>query len=210
MPKDVFAPSERDRIVQAMAATCAERGYGETTVEAVIERAGVSREVFTQNFTGTEDCGLAAVNQILAEATAVASGAWSPDSSEWESILRGVRALLELMAARPSFAHLAYIQSRQAMPPSSFEPYDSGVKVVASMIDRLRAYGAEGAPLPPTTARAVVGSAEMLIRRALVAGEPERLPQLLPEIIYGVLVPYLGQEEAARYMSMARQALQSS
>jgi AcrR family transcriptional regulator len=210
LPKDVFAPSERDRIVQAMAATCAERGYRETTVEAVIERAGVSPAVFAANFSGTEDCGLAAVNLILAEATAVASGAWSPDASEWESIFRGVRALLELMAARPSFAHLAYIQARQAMPPNSYEPYASGVKVVASMIDRLRTYSPTEAPPPSAISRAVVGSAEMLIRRALVADEPERLPQLLPDIIYGVLVPYLGQEEAARYMGMARDALESS
>ena len=209
LSRDVFAPSERDRIVQAMAATCAERGYAETTVEEVISRAGVSRAAFDQQFQGTEDCGLAAVTQILAEATAAASAAWSPDASEWESILRGVKALLELMAARPSFAHLAYIQSRQAMPPSSHVPYASGVKVVASMIDRLRGYAPEGRPLPPTTARAVVGSAEMLIRRALLAGEPERLPQLLPDIIYGVLVPYLGQEEALRYAELARAELRT-
>jgi hypothetical protein len=88
-------------------------------------------------------------------------------------------------------------------------PYASGVKVVASMIDRLRGYAAEGQPLPATTSRAVVGSAEMLIRRALLAGEPERLPQLLPDIIYGVLVPYLGQEEALRYAELARTELRA-
>lgn len=204
LPKDVFAPSERDRIVQAMAATCAERGYGETTVEEVVARAGVPLTAFTANFVDKEDCGLAAVNLILAEATAVASAAWSPDSSEWESILRGVRALLELMAARPSYARLSYIQARHAMPPSSYASYSSGIKVLASMVDRLRAYSSAEAPLPPTTARAVIGSGEMVIRRALVAGESDRLPQLLPDIVYGALVPYLGQVEALRYTELAR------
>ncbi len=209
LPKDIFAPSERDRIVQAMAATCAERGYLETTVEEVIARADVSRATFDANFSGTEDCGLAAVNQILSEATTTASAAWSADSSEWESIFSGIRALLELMAARPSFAHVAYIQSRQSMPHSCYEPYASGIKVLASMIDRLRVYASTDSPLPATTSRAVIGSAEILMRRALVADEPERMPGLLPDIIYSVLVPYLGQEEALRYAALARAELRT-
>lgn len=210
LPKDIFAPSERDRIVQAMAATCAERGYLETTVGEVIARAGVSRATFDANFSGTEECGLAAVNQILSEATTTASAAWSADSSEWESIFRGIRALLELMAARPSFAHVAYIQARHSMPHSCYEPYASGIKVLASMIDRLRTYAIAESPLPRTTSRAVIGGGEILMRRALVAGEPERMAEFLPDIIYGVLVPYLGQEEALRYMRMAREMLDSS
>lgn len=209
LPKDIFAPSERDRIVQAMAATCAERGYRETTVEEVIARAGVTRATFAAHFSGTEECGLAAVNQILSEATTTASAAWSSDSSEWESIFRGIRALLELMAARPSFAHIAYIQARQSMPHSCYEPYASGIKVLASMIDRLRTYAIAESPLPATTSRAVIGSGEILMRRALMAGEPERMPDLLPDIVYGVLVPFLGQAEATRYAALARRELNS-
>ncbi len=207
VPRDVFALSERERLVQAMAATIAERGYAETSVEAVIERAGLSRAAFEESFADKEECALAAVNEILAEGAAVASAAWSADTSEWDSILRGVRALLELMAARPSFAFMAFIGSRQTMPGSAAVMYQSGFQVMASMIDRLRAYASEEAHQPPTAARAALGAAEALVRREIVAGRSERLPELLPDIIYGALAPFLDQREALRYVGLARELL---
>jgi AcrR family transcriptional regulator len=207
LPRDVFAPSERERLVQAMATVCAERGYAEVTVEEVVERAGVSRRAFDESFADKEECGLAAVNQILAESTAVASAAWSADTSEWESVLRGVRALLELLAARPSFAYMAFIGSRQMMPDSASALYQSGFQVLASMIDRLRADSPKEARQPSTAARGALGSGEILIRREIAAGRSERLPELLPDIIYGALVPYLDQHEALRYAGLARELL---
>lgn len=206
-PRDIVAPSERDRLIHAMALTCAERGYAATSVEEVIARAGVSRRSFEQNFIDKTDCGVAAVNQILADITAAASVAYSPEYSEWERILRGVRALLELMAARPSFASLAQIEARQAMPPQAYELYASGIRVLAAMLDRLRANALNGVSRPPSTIRGAIGGAEALIRRELLAGRAERLPELLPDIIYGMLVPYLDQHEALRYAGLARELL---
>lgn len=205
LSEDVFAPSERDRIVQAMATTCAERGYREASIEEVVERAGVPLKVFEENFSGKEQCALAAMNLNLSESVAAASAAYSADTSEWESIVRGVRAMLELWAARPSFANMGYIQSRQTMPKAGFDLYVSGIQVMASMVDRLGAYSTDDAHRPQTTARGVLGGAEILIRRELAAGRPERIPELLPDIIYGALTPFLGQEEALRYARRARE-----
>jgi AcrR family transcriptional regulator len=188
-----------------MAETCAERGYAEATVDEVTERAEVSRERFAAIFSSKEECGVAAMNEIFAETTAVASAAYSPDSSEWESILRGVRGLLELMAARPSFANVAYIQARYTMPPSTFEVYAMGIHVLSLMLDRLRAYTPDDALRPASAARAALGGAEAIIRRELAAGRAENLPLLLPDIIYGALAPFLGQREALRYTKLARE-----
>jgi len=204
LPKDVFLPTDRERLVRAMGETCVERGYAEATVDEVLERTGLPAEVFMQNFEGKEDCAVAAINLVLAEATAASSAAWSSDSSEIESIVLGFKALLDLFAARPSFAPLLYVQARYAMPNSCFEPYDSGVTIMASMIDRLRIYATQETLAPKTTARAVLGSAGMVIRRAILAGETRLLPELLPDIVYGVLVPYLGQREALQIAGQAR------
>jgi len=190
-----------------MASICAERGYAETSVEQVVQRAGVPREVFDENFSGTEECGLAVVNQNLADAITVISGSWSADTSEWESILRGAKSLLELRAVHPSFARVVYIDARHSMPPAAFDLYRSGGQVLASMLDRLRADSPEHIRLPPSAARAAVGAAEALVRREITAGRTERLPQLLPSIVYGALVPFLGQEEALRFAELARAQL---
>jgi AcrR family transcriptional regulator len=205
--REIVAPSERDRLIDAMALTCAERGYAATSVKEVLARAGVSRQSFEQNFTDKADCGMAAVNQMLADITAAASVAYAPEYTEWERILRGVRALLELMAARPSFATLAQIEARQAMGPEAYRAYSSSIRVLGAMLDRLQANALAGIARPPSAIRGAIGGAEALIRRELLAGRPERLPELLPDIIYGMLAPYLDQQEALRYAGLARELL---
>jgi AcrR family transcriptional regulator len=205
--RDIVAPSERDRLIEAMALTCAERGYAATSVEEVVARAGLGQRSFDESFADKADCGTAAVNQILADITAAASIAYSPEYSEWEKILRGVRALLELMAARPSFAGLAQIEARQGMGPEAYALYTSGIRVLGAMLDRLQANALGGVARPPSAIRGAIGGAEALIRRELLAGRPERLPDLLPDIIYGMLAPYLDQQEALRYAGLARELL---
>jgi AcrR family transcriptional regulator len=208
-PRDLLPPSERDRLVAAMASCCAERGYASTSVEEVIARAGVPPRSFEENFADKSACGIAATSRILAEITAVASAAYSSRSSEWEILLRGVRTSLELLAARPTFARLACIEARQAMPPEAYALYTSAIRLLLAMLERIRAYADSETPRPPSATRAALGGSEALIRRELLAGRAERLPELLPDIIYGLLVPFLDQKEALRYAEMARELLKN-
>lgn len=206
-PRGIAIPTERDRLIAAMAATCAERGYAATSIEEVVARAGVPRRAFEQSFADKADCGVAAANQILAEITAVSTAAYSVDAPEWEIILRAVRALLELLAARPSFAYLGCIEARHSMPREAYEVYTAAIRVLLAMLDRLRAYAAADAQQPPSATRGGLGGAEALIRRELRAGRAESLPELLPDIVYGLLVPFLDQQEALHYTGLARELL---
>jgi AcrR family transcriptional regulator len=205
-----FTTSDRERVLQAMAELCAERGYRETTVEALTERAGVSRASFESMFRGgLEECLLAAVNAIMGETISVVSGAYSADRSEWDSAIAGIGAILELMAANPSYASLGYIVGRQEGPPAVKQVYESGVNLLVVMLDRLREYG-EWEAQPPNAARAALGGAEALIRREIVAGRLEQLPNHLPDIVYTATVPFLGQEEALLLARRARDAMKSA
>lgn len=76
--RGLVAPNERERLIAAMAASCARKGYAATEVEDVLAAAGVDRLGFERNFSGKAECALAAVNQILAETTHVAGVAFSP------------------------------------------------------------------------------------------------------------------------------------
>lgn len=195
---DVLTVPDRERILQAMAGCCAERGYPETSVEAVLERAGVSRESFEGHFAGKEDCALAALNKILSEALAQISMTSSEAEDAVERRKYEGRAVLELIAARPSFATLGLIESRQGGTTRMHGAYESAVRVLALMMERLE--GAEGSA---ATARAALGGAEAVIRRELAADRAARLPQLLPDFVYAVLVPFVGQGEALRQAKLA-------
>jgi AcrR family transcriptional regulator len=199
------APSERERLVGAMAASCAERGYAAASVEDVLARSGLGRGDFERHFAEKADCALAAVDEILAETTQAVASAQAPEFADWQRLLIAARALLELMAAQPSYARLACIEARQAMPAEAYQRYAAAIRVLIAMLDRARAYAAASAPASAT--RGAIGGAELLIRRELIAGRAERLPELLPDIIYGTVVPFLDQQEALRYAALARELI---
>jgi AcrR family transcriptional regulator len=203
--KGLIAPNERERLIAAMAASCARKGYAATEVADVLEATGVDRLGFERNFADKADCALAAVNQILAETTHVAAAAFSPELPDWEKLIRGVRALLELLAAQPSYARLALIEARSSMPPEAYERYAAGIRVLIAMLDRTRDYATVTTPASAT--RGGIGGAELLIRRELIAGRAEDLPRLLPDIIYGTVVPFLDQQEALRCRELAKELI---
>jgi AcrR family transcriptional regulator len=205
--KGLTPPNERERLIAAMAASCAKKGYAATEVEDVLAATGVDRLGFERNFSGKSECALAAVNQILAETTHVAGVAFSPDLADWEKLIHAVRALLELLAAQPSYARLAMIEARSSMPAEAYERYSAGIRVLVAMLDRTREYATVSAPASAT--RAAIGGAELLIRRELIAGRAENLPQLLPDIIYGTVVPFLDQQEALTYRELAKELIKA-
>ena len=190
-----------------MATACARRGYRATEIDDVLALAALSREAFDRQFASKEECALAAVDQILAETTRAVANAHAPELADWQRLLNAARAVLELMAAQPSYARLACLEARHAMPAEAYERYAAGIRVIVAMLDRARAYAAAAAPASAT--RGAVGGAELLIRRELIAGRAERLPKLLPDIIYGTVVPFLDQQEALRYAGLARELVNS-
>ena len=196
---ELLAVSDRDRILQAMAECCAENGFQETTVEAVLERAGVDRESFSTHFAGKEDCALAALNRIVSETLARISMADSRSEAAVDRRKFEGKAILDLMAARPAFAELGLMQSRQCGTARMHEAYESAARVLALMAERID--GTAGRP--GATARAVLGGVEAVVRRELAAGRAERLAQLLPDFVYAVLVPFVGQGEALRQARLA-------
>ena len=195
---DVLAVSDRDRILQAMAECCTESGYAETTVDAVIARAGVAPEDFESHFAGKEDCALAALNKIVSETLARISMAGSESDDVVERRKFEGKAILELLADRPSFATLGFVESRQGGTPRMRDAYDSAARVLALMMERIGDAGTANA-----SARAALGGPEAVIRRELAAGRSARLPQLLSDFVYAVLVPFVGQREALRQARLA-------
>lgn len=186
--------SSREALIAAMARCCAEHGYEETTVEQLVAAAGCSESGFYRHFADKEECALAAVETILSEGIARVAAGYSADTSEWESALNALAQLLELFSALPAFARLAFIDSRQAMPPAASDRYKEGFAILAAMLDRLR----EGEGVPAVAARAAAGGGEALVRRELVVGGGTELPAILPDLVYIATVPFLGQKEALR------------
>jgi AcrR family transcriptional regulator len=202
LPQEAALEALRARALEAVAECCAERGYAATTIEHVCERAGISRPQFDALFRDKEDAYLAMSNLVLGELLTVTTSAYSPDKPLVAVVRDAARGILELMAARPTFAKVAFLDYRTATP-RALALYQSAVRVLVSLLDQVRADSLAEVPLPSSAARGAIGGAEALLRREVAAGRATELPRILPDVVYSCLVPLLGQEEALRQARLA-------
>jgi AcrR family transcriptional regulator len=190
-----------------MAQSCAVHGYGPTTIADIVEPAGVSRATFYELFKNKEECLHATMELSLADAMGRFGDAYSPDKPWPDSVRDCTATFLDLLSRRPDFARMALIEA-PAAEGRSFEMYVSGKRVLQILVDRGRDCAA-GGPLPDSAGRGAIAAAESLIAGQILAGHTRRLPELLPDIVYILTVPYLGQDEALRQSRQAEESLRA-
>lgn len=200
--------SQRERLLVSIAESCAKKGYGATTIADICEPAGVSRATFYELFKDKEDCFHAAMELSLADAMGRIVEAYSPDKP-WATMVRdAAAAFLDLLARRPTFARMALVEAPSA-GERGFELYASGKRVLQSLLDRGRDDPVEEQAIPSSAGRAALAAAESLVVGQILAGNAERLRELLPDVVYIATVPYLGQEEALRQSREAEKLVTS-
>jgi AcrR family transcriptional regulator len=206
LPEPLIAHSQRQRILMAMAKACAAKGFGATTIADICEPAGVSRATFYELFKDKEDCLQASMELSLADAMGRIVEVYSPDKP-WATMVRDAAAtFLDLLASDPDFARMALIEA-PAAGGRSLEMYASGKRVLQALLDRGRLDPIEEQAIPSSAGRGALAAAESLIVGQILAGNTERLPELLPDIVYIVTIPYLGQDEALRQSREAENSL---
>lgn len=206
LPEPLIAHSQRERILTAMAEACASKGYGAATIADIVETAGVSRATFYELFKDKEDCLQASMELSLADAMGRIVEVYSPDKP-WATMVRdAAAAFLDLLSGRPDFARMALIEA-PAAGGRSLEMYGSGKRVLQALLDRGRGDPMEEQGIPSSAGRGALAAAESLIVGQILAGNTERLRELLPDIVYIVVIPYLGQDEALRQSREAEKSL---
>ena len=198
--------SQRQRLLDAMASVCAQRTYAATTIAEVVENAGVSRATFYELFRDKEDCFVATLDDwIRMLAAAIQPVIYAErDGTGWPGKVRDViTALLEFIASKPDHATAAIVEALPA-GERAFARYSAASHLLVSQLDQGRAFMHAGPTPPSGTARAIVGGGESLVVAELGSGRADRVPELLPDILYLALTPYVGQEAALSYAAAAR------
>jgi AcrR family transcriptional regulator len=188
-PREIVAESQRERMLVAMADACAAKGYAHVAVADVIERAGVSRRSFYEQFANKEECFLAAYDagvagllDVIAEAEEAARG----EGGLLAAAHAGTEVYLQLLADNPAFARTFLIEVLGAGP----EALARRAAVHERFADRLAeahaaiAQNAGGLPTPaPYIFRAAVGAIHELVTQKLLDDGPAALPELLGPIL---------------------------
>jgi AcrR family transcriptional regulator len=197
--REATGSSERDRIVAALIEVAAERGYGETTIELILERAGLDRPAFDRHFRGKYDCFISAWQELNEECLETMVRAFE-SREEWPDRLRAVAyQVIEGLSRDPSRATFGV--EVLAAGDSARARRDMTMRVIASLIDAGRQEMDDPEAVPHTTAEALAGSAYGQIYSRVVRGAVDELPDLVPQLMSAAVMPYLGIEAAMSELS---------
>jgi AcrR family transcriptional regulator len=191
--------SERAEIVAALIEVAAERGYGETTIELILERAGLDRPAFDRHFRGKYDCFLSAWQDQNEECLGTMVRAYE-SREEWPDRLRAVAyEVIAGLSNDPSRASFGV--EVLAAGDAARARRDMTMRVIASLIDAGRQEMDDPDSVPHTTAEALAGSAYGQIYSRVVRGAVDELPALVPQLMSAAVMPYLGIEAAMAELS---------
>jgi AcrR family transcriptional regulator len=204
LPRAYAVRTRRERLLEAMARVAAAKGYEATTVGDVVRFAGLGEDAFHESFASKEECFLAAYDAVVDVLVAHVTSAFEAAADEpWPArIGAGLRALVALLAAEADIARLAMVEVTAA-GEGARERYRAALARFTPFLEEGRACSPEGEQLPADTARLAIGGATSKIFDEVRAGRGEELPRLLPELLFAVLMPYLGPEAAEAEMRRA-------
>ncbi|HEY7257334.1 MAG TPA: hypothetical protein VH476_11710 [Solirubrobacterales bacterium] len=186
----------RRRCHRALLELSADRGYAAITPEALIERAGVNMREWRGLYRGLEDCAcellVALRDDFVREVTAAAL----PQQS-WRDLIRAAAySILDYFLADDARARFMLLESA-AIGDRAILIRDQGMDAMISLIDLGRGELDDPGTLGRSTAGATAGAVFDRMRQIVASGsDPDEARRMVPEMLYAVVLPYLGEEAA--------------
>lgn len=187
LSRDEVERSQRLRLAMAMADACAEAGFVDTSVKAVLERAGVSRLTFYELYDGKLDCFLEALdlvgNVLLAQLRRAVDTAGSPLDRATGAIDQYLDAIVDNLP----FARLYIVEVHAAGPAALTRRAALQTQVVDVVADLFGAEDAEGR----FACEAYVAAVSALVTLPVATGDIEAIRALRDPLVslMGRLVP---------------------
>lgn len=201
---DLGAGDQRRRIIDAMIDSCAEKTYAATTITDIVARAHISRTTFYKQFDDKRACFDAAIDHCIEQLQQVAVAAHAGEEEPDDAVRKAVAAVIEALAERPGLAQLL-TGDAIAVEPQVIECYR---KATIPALEALWSRG-NGSAEPHSDPRLAFGKAQVLILNQIAIGEADRLPDLLPELVYLAVSPFRGHEAALHQSQLAGQSTTS-
>lgn len=199
-----MSATTREQILRSAIRAIAERGYEATTVDELLEHADLARVAFEQEFDDKEVCVLAAYDWVIDGAVARFAEAYETGmATSWpEAVRRGLEALLAAIAEHPAATRVATVEV-PAVGPEAHRRYRAAMERFLPYLRDGRDFCERPEELPDHVDLMALGAAEAIIFDEIAGGRAEGLPAMMPEILFTVLVPYLGPQDAAGEMHAA-------
>jgi AcrR family transcriptional regulator len=194
-PPEKVAELQRERLVRAIIACSAKRGYQATTIADIVALAKTSRSAFYEHFESKEACFLDAYAQMSAtmQDVVVSSGL---DAPSWQEALDvGLATYFEWFRERPDQAAAFLVEIRTVGP----EALEARAKVLERMSGRLKLLGLrareEDASLPElddVAYASIIITADELAHEHVRRGRAAHLGELVAPVQYLARLVFAG------------------
>jgi AcrR family transcriptional regulator len=202
--------NQRERILAAVADVCSAAGYVSMSVEDIVVTSGVSRRTFYDNYRGKEDVFLAAFDQVAVQLSESVQTAYENADGLVDRARESLRALLEFIAGEPTYADMVIVEVLAA-GPTAVERRNTVMHAFAAMIDKAAAEELPKSKRPsPLIAETLVGGIYEVIYTRVLAGKYAELPGLLPDLVFSLLLPYVGADVAHDILKKERRRVKAA
>jgi AcrR family transcriptional regulator len=196
LPRELVLQSQHERLLAGVVRVTATKGYQASSVADILKEAGVGRETFYKHFKDKEDCFVAANDALVAELDAEVKGAYEQPGSWPERVRRGLAVTLDWFAASPEIARVMMIEMGTVGPVASSRFRATFGRFTALLDDGREQV--ENAPDLPNLANIAGGAVFARVYEEVALGNATNLPHLLPQLTFELLLPYIGEEAAAK------------
>jgi len=192
----------RERLLEAMLVVSGEMGYEQVAVRHIIERARASRATFYKYFEDREDCFAEAHRDASEWLFQRMVGAARRQPTWREGLRAGLAEMLEFCANQPAIAKAIFVEVHAAGERALAQRRDLMERLSHALDSARREIPSRQAP-PPVTSTFMVGAIDTLVCAKLMDGDAARAPEMLPGLLYFVVMQYFGEDAAWEEMTAA-------
>lgn len=191
----------RDRIAEALVALMGAEGYRQTSLADVLSRAAVDETEFRRHFASLEDCFVQVWDELTLAHGVLAAEAFA-GPGRWHERMRAAAWItldyLQADLTRTRFLVLEVLNAGELAQAHR----DLAIAAQVEWIDAGRHELEDPDSLSRATAEHIAGAInEMLIRKTR-SGEILEAAQVIRELMYMAVRPYLGEEAAREELTM--------
>lgn len=167
------AEATRGLLIETARELFTDQGYGSTSIEDIIRRAGVARGALYHHFSGKEALFRAVYDAVEGEVIARVVAAAQAENTPWDGVTAGLRAFLDA-CLEPAFRRIVILDSVSVL---QWQAAESGIErieriemsMLLTVLEPLATTGdLEGVPIEPLAYVALGGlyGAALYIARA--------------------------------------------
>jgi AcrR family transcriptional regulator len=197
--REQAAANQRHRILYAAAQLAEHKGYNATTIADITRLAGVDGRTFYAAFADKQDAFMAVHELGVQHVMSATAGAFFTGSSWPERMWAAGEAFAGFIESNPMIAHVGFVEAYAVGPGAVQRVEDSHVTFTIFLQEGYQHKPTRASPSRLALEAVITSIFEIVYRQARSRREP-RVSGMLGSMAFLALAPFLGAEEANRFI----------